>query len=377
MLEISKDFLTNQTFESTMTAFNRQMPTYFGDPEHAVCLPNGAVVQTDGKVQLSFYAPAATTVTATNYQSEVTLTKGSDGVWTGTLLYTEPGFKPLEFRVDGNAVLNCAAPLGFGSDRAVNFVEIPDMDCEFLLLKNVPHGAVTRELYYSSVTGQYESCLVYTPPGYQKENREYPVLYLQHGGGENENCWVYQGKIHNTMDNLLAEKKAEPMLIVMNNNMVQMPAENGARKIDFAAFEEMLLKDCIPFIEGKYRVKADKWNRAVAGLSMGSLQSGEIIMRHMDLFAYAGLFTGFLYPFRPVEENDFHVLDDAETFNREVKVFFRAMGDQEVSIPLFGKEREICAERGVHTIEKIYPGGHEWRVWRNSAHDFLQLIFRS
>ena len=375
-MQIPEQFLTNQAFQHDLIGFDDRLPDRAGTREAPVSIPKGAEVLPDGTVKLSFYAPKASEVTATNFKKSVSLTKDAQGLWTGELKYDEPGFKQLQFAADGNPVLNYMAPIGFGSSHPINYVEVPDTDCDFLLLKDVPHGSVTREFFRSKVTGQYESCLVYTPPCYHQSTRSYPVLYLQHGGGENENSWIFQGKTNFIMDNLLAEGKAEPCLIVMCCGMVQVPDENGVRHVDYDRFNEMLVDEVIPFIEGRYRVAGGKWNRAYAGLSMGSLECGQLILHNFDVFGAAGLFTGFLYPSKPVEDFDPAPFRDAERFNSAYRVFFRAMGDQETSIPLFAHERKLCQQYGIHTVEKIYPGEHEWRVWRNALHDFLQLIFK-
>jgi enterochelin esterase-like enzyme len=379
MAKIPESFLKNQSFQNKALAFNLQLSINLLPPlqSERKMVPPGAEVLEDGNVKVTFYAPDAHVVSAWHENVSIDLQKGGDGVWSGILPYSEPGFKQLGFKVDGVSVMNPLAPIGFGSGRALNYVDIPDTACDFLLCKDVPHGSITHEIFKSKVTGQFESCLVYTPPEYHLDSRLYPVVYLQHGGGENEMCWVYQGKVNYIMDNLLADGKAVPALIVMCNGMVQVDDGQGGRVVDNTRFQDLLIEDCIPMIESKYRVKPGKENRAISGLSMGSLQSGKIIMEHPELFSAAGLFTGFLPPRAPASDFPYlKALDDADYFNREVKVFFRAMGDQEPSIPLFASETKMCDEKGIRYIEKIYPGAHEWRVWRCCAHDFLQLVFR-
>ncbi len=375
-MNIPEKFLQNQAFQNDLIAFDEIVPyRAFGKPD-APAVPKACEVLPDGTVNVSFYAPNANEVTATNFKTTVSLEKGEDGVFRGALKYEDPGFKQLSFSVDGNLVLNYMAPIGFGSSKPLNYVEVPDPECEFLLLKDVPHGSVTKEIFYSKITKQYEACLVYTPPEYMKSTESYPVLYLQHGGGENENSWVYQGKINYIMDNLLDKKEANPCVIVMGCGMVQVPDENGVRTVDYSRYNDILVEELIPFIEGKYRVKTDKWNRAYAGLSMGSLQCAKLVFNRLDLFCAAGLFTGYLWPQKDPATFPHEIFDDNEKFNRELKVLFRAMGDKETSIPLFQYEHEKLTEKGVNFIEKIYQGEHEWRVWRNAAHDFLKLIFR-
>ena len=156
--------------------------------------------------------------------------------------------------------------------------------------------------------------------------------------------------------------------------------KNGRWEEDVYSFGDMLIRDCIPFIERAYRVRSGKFNRAIAGLSLGSLLSAKIIMEHYDLFGAAGLFTGYTWPIMPgrprMVQPWTEVLKNAEVFNREVPLFFGAIGDREVSLPLFEEERVFCREHGINYIQKIYPGTHEWRVWRAAAHDFFQMLFK-
>jgi len=375
-MNIPKSFLENQVFQNELIGFDDRLPYRFNLEPGTNELRKAVDVQPDGTVNVSFYAPFATSVSVHNYVKSADLVRGDDNIWRGSLKYDEPGLKQIRFKVDGNEVLNDMAPIGYGWSKPINYVEIPDTECDFLLLKDVPHGTVSKEIYKSEITGQYEALLIYTPPGYQKSTESYPVLYLQHGGGENENSWVYQGRINYPMDNLLAEGKATPCIIAMGCGMTQVPDGKGGRAMDRDAFNKMLVAEIIPFVEENYRVKPGKWNRAFAGLSMGSLMVGDLVLNNFDVVGYAGLFTGYMYPNKPVEDFDETPFKDAEKFNSAYKVFFRAMGDQETSMPLFLHERKTLAKYGINTVERIYPGEHEWRVWRRASHDFLQLIFK-
>ncbi|MBQ8994347.1 MAG: hypothetical protein IJ091_00870 [Oscillospiraceae bacterium] len=381
-MNIPESFLKNQTFDARAGAFNRQLiPNMINGGLHGDT-NMGYKVYPDGKVWVALYGPTANEVTAGYPENMVSLEKQEDGMWTGTIQYDEPGLKQLIFYVDGVRVVNPLAPVSYGWGYPINYIEVPDTVQDYLLIKDVPHGTVSLEYYFSTVTGEWENCYVYTPPKYRDDvDTKYPVLYLQHGGGENETCWVQMGKANFIMDNLLAEGKAVPFIIVMNNAMVQVNRDGNPR-LDTSQFADMLITDCVPFIESHYRVVPDKWHRAVAGLSMGSLMSGAIIMAHYDLFGSAGLFTGWTWPVMPGrpqtdQSEQTKVLDDAETFNREVNPFFGAIGDHEVSLPLFEKERELCKEKGINYIQKIYPGYHEWRVWRAAFHDYAQLVFKN
>ena len=388
-MNIPEKFLENQVFDSRAIGFNRQLipnmilgGQYEGNPV-------GYKVFPDGKVWVTLYGPTAKEVLA-GYPANpgetedhyVALTKQEDGMWTGTIQYDEPGLKQLLFFVDGVRVVNPLAPIGYGWGYGINYIEVPDPDQDYLLIKDVPHGTVSQDYFFSEVTGEWECCYVYTPPKYREEtDKKYPVLYLQHGGGENEACWTHLGKVNFIMDNLLAEGKAVPFIIVMNNAMMQVNKDGKPRLANWE-YNEMVLKDSIPYIESHYRVIADKKHHAIAGLSMGSLLSVEMIMAHYDVFGSAGLFTGYTYPRLPgmggkTQDEQLKALDDAETFNREVNPFFGAIGDHETSLPLFEKEREYCKEKGINYIQKIYPGYHEWRVWRAAFHDYAQMVFKN
>ena len=391
---IPEKLLINESFTSHAVAFNRPLPTaapFFTqiDPSTAT-LGHGAVVGPDGSVAVSIYAPAADQVAVwmdgMDAANQLQLDKQADGVWTGTLPFISPGFKWLCFFVDGAHMIHPAAPVGYGWRRIMNFVDIPDPEATFYLLRDVPHGSVARETYFSTTTGQFESCLVYTPPQYAKdhENEHYPVLYLQHGSGENETVWTFHGKVNLIMDNLLAAGKATPCIIVMNNGMVQLLDDDGKCQVDPAAFESLLIHDCIPFINQKYRVRTDKNSCALAGLSMGSMQACSIAFKHSDLFDWIGLFSGFMRNRFITQEQNTHLqlLDDAAAFGQTFKLFFRAIGTDDTLIRIFLEDDQICLDKRVSPeqcpihIRRLYAQGHEWQVWRHCAHDFLQLIFR-
>ena len=379
-MNIPEEFLKNQTFDSRAIGFNRQLlPTMINGGKHGDT-NIGYKVMADGKVWVSLYGPTAKEVKAGPPENLVSLTLEDDGMWTGTIQYADPGLKQLIFYVDGVRVVNPLAPIAYGWGYGINYIEVPDPDQDFILIKDVPHGTVSQEYFFSEITGEFECCYVYTPPKYRDDlETKYPVLYLQHGGGENEACWTHMGKANFIMDNLLAEGKAVPFIIVMNNAMMQV-ANDGEPRLDNKRYNEMVIRDCIPFIESHYRAIPSKKARAIAGLSMGSLLSGEMIMEHYDVFGSAGLFTGYTYPVMAGGSRDqsaqLKALDDAETFNREVDPFFGAIGDREVSLPLFEKEREYCKAKDINYIQKIYPGYHEWRVWRAAFHDYAQIVFR-
>ena len=230
--------------------------------------------------------------------------------------------------------------------------------------------------------------MVYTPYCYEEETtKEFPVLYLQHGHGENEIGWTASGKVNFILDNLIAEKKAVPMVIVMSNGMVQTTTADGRRIVDFKLLEKQLLTDIMPYIEKKVRVGKTKEMRAMAGLSMGSLQTSITGFEHPEYFSSLGIFSGFVSDMiqgspldmverGPSENEHMKLLDDAEAFHQTFDVYFRAMGDMDPFWEHFEQDDAILSEKGIHQIRKVYPGAHDWNVWRMCIRDFAQLIFR-
>ena len=244
-------------------------------------------------------------------------------------------------------------------------------------MKDVPHVDIRHEYYNSSVTGRTETCIVYVPPGYEENRGSYPVLYLQHGFGENERGWVWQGKVNHIMDNLLAQGKAVPMLIVMANGMVMDETAEGETILRHNLFPEELVEDIIPFIEKKYRVKADRDFRAMAGLSMGSMQTSMTVCRYGELFGWEGLFSGFMHNcMGENQDNSFLEIMKEESFQKGLHLFFRAMGRQDEFWDRFAEDDTFCEENKIPCIRREYEGGHDWNVWRQCIRDFLPLLFQ-
>ena len=267
-------------------------------------------------------------------------------------------------------------PYGYGGFTPANFFEVPGgIDPELYLLKDVPHGSVRMCLYPCTMTGKTRAVWVYTPPKYDEEpEKRYPVLYLQHGGGENEIGWVWQGKINYIADNLLSEGKIEEMIIVMNDGYAFHPDGSGNHAM--GDLDEVLVQDCIPFIDQKFRTVPDRHHRAMAGLSMGAMQSNMGVFRNLDYFANAGMFSG---GFRLTGDNyDLRdVFEDPEKFNELFDVCFVASGEQEQ--PMCDELREMIRKQneiGVNTHFYSCPGYHEWDTWRNAARHFMELLFR-
>jgi len=385
---LSNELRVNAALRETVTAFDPQLPMgydFFGGK----VIPEGIEYIKGNQAVLRFYAPDAKSVIVRLGYFEgpvVEMEKQQNGVWKAVLDGEKIKYSAIFFLVDGVYVLNPMSPIGWSHAHPINFIDFPDENGGYCYLNDVPHGTVARDYYYSKTCGCYKSCLVYAPPDYALGKWEnLPVLYLQHGYGENETSWVHLGKVNWIMDNLLAEGKTQPCIIVMNNGMAQTEHSDGSRDWNPLTMEKLLLDDCIPYIEKHYRVAADKWNRAMAGLSMGSMQTSVTTLKHPELFGYAGIFSGFLGMLgnEPNARNDhFKAFEDKQKLLASYKLFFRSIGDADQFIGQFNDESAMLGSYGLSPeewpahIERFYPGGHDWNVWRPCVRDFLVLVFK-
>ena len=344
---------------------------YFGEPDRDGV--QGAEALPDGKVHFRIIAKDAKEVVIDRFGTLFPLSPAGGGAWEGTF-DMGTGFLYFFLKVDGADVLCPYLPIGYGCCRPMNFVDVPVADMAgWDDLDGMAHGAVTRRYFPSSVTGKYEICLVYTPPAWDPA-KAYPVLYLQHGYGENEIGWVYQGHVGRIADRLLAEGKMEEMIIVMGNGMA---VAEGSDPKDRSLFPRILVEDLIPYIEKNYQVLTDKWHRAMAGLSMGSFHTSLATLGHPDLFGYAGLFSGFLRaPWNPDKEEPYmKLLHDPAGFNSAFRLFYRAMGTEDQFWESFEKDDAYLADKQLNITRETFPGGHDWTVWRRCIRSFLPRLF--
>ena len=344
-------------------------------------IPRAVEYRPDG-VEINVYAPDAKTVEIAGTRvtrwgpAKHALAPAGDGWWKALLTDVPPGPQFVDFFFDGVRQLYDQAPICYAHNLHYNFIEGPELNDDFYDYKDVPHGAVRAEFYESKHTESLRCCWVYTPPSYDTcPEKKYPVLYLQHGGGENETGWIWQGKINFIMDNLLAEGKCEEMIVVMNSGHAYTPEsqEEGVLPGDLGA---LLLGDCIPFIEGKFRVIADKAHRALAGLSMGSYQTQWIAFNHPDVFDWLGIFSGSIdNAFDEIRTAKFLTAENAANFNSQHKLLFYSRGMQEGGARLPAEVEELRS-RGIKAEYYTCEGVHEWQTWRYAAHEFVQLIFK-
>jgi enterochelin esterase family protein len=313
----------------------------------------------------------------------VDMTRDEKGVWTVTLPPAVAGFHYYWFLVDGLIVNDVGSESFFGWGRESSGVEVPEPGADFYDLKNVPHGEVRLRHYQSTVTGAWRRAYVYTPPGYDADAKtRYPVLYLQHGAGENATSWVKQGRAHIILDNLIAAGKAKPMIVVMDTGYATRP---GATPVQGPtgnpqipnAFEDVVVTDLIPTIDGAFRTLANRDHRAMAGLSMGGGQTLQITSKHLDLFAWIGSFSAPLRNF-DVKTSMNGVLTDAAAFNTRVKLFWIGSGTGETAIHDAASQLHAALEAaGIrHAMFESQGTSHEWQTWRRSLNDFAPRLFR-
>jgi enterochelin esterase-like enzyme len=373
------------------------------------------------RVVFRLRAPEAQTVSVS--LGNVPLTKGEDGFWTGTTKPLDPGFHYYTLKINGVDVADPASESFFGAGKVMSGMEIPEEGVDFYNVKNVPHGDVHSFWYYAASTGENRHAYVYTPPGYDKDiKKRYPVLYLQHGMGEDRRAWSNQGRTNFILDNLIAEGKAKPMIIVMEDggiaagmgggprrapgqgapgqagqagqagqgqNQGQAPAQGtgqatnrtpgqgpGGMASFWDGFGKVLIADLIPTIDAYFRTLTDRENRAMAGLSLGGTQTYQITQANLDKFANIGIFSA-PFGFPGVETGYNGLLLKPAEFNKQVNVFYISMGSKEG--PNTGRTiHESLDKAGINNVYYEAPGtAHEFQTWRKSLHGFAQLLFQN
>ncbi|MGN0593407.1 MAG: alpha/beta hydrolase-fold protein [Ruminococcus sp.] len=348
----------------------------------------GIHILDNGDIRFRMYAPYAGSVDVEiegDRGPTIALNLRDDGVFEGILPYSPSliGEQLCNFYVDNTLVVCPTAPVVYLHNRLVNYCDIPDPEVTDVRIENVPHGSVSRELFYSKSLERWMRCFVYLPPEYNRDEK-YPVLYLQHGNSGNETTWMYEGKLANMMDNMLARKESVPFIIVMNDGMVRYPSEIEGKN-EFFAFTDMLLKDCIPYIDSRFSTKTDKWHRAMAGLSMGSTQTAHITFTHPELFGSIGLFSGCMRGMATdsqYENYEFlEITRHPEVFEKEFRLFFRGIGNLDPTWKNFLRDDGYLTAQGITALSchrrYVYDGQvHSWGAWRRAFHDFAKQLFK-
>jgi enterochelin esterase-like enzyme len=343
------------------------------------------------------------------------MTKGADGAWVGVSNALDEGFHYYQIIIDGAGVPDPNSLYFFGANKWGSGLEVPAHDEDFYALKDVPHGQLREVRLYAKSAKAFTRCFVYTPPDYDKGSKRYPVLYLQHGGGENEYGWGSQGYAGLIMDNLIAAGKIRPFLIVMSNGGGGAPgagrgaapagqpgaagrggtgapaggapagagrgaapgAQGGAAapggpgrgmNFNFSAFEHLLIDDIIPYVDANFRTQADAAHRAMAGLSMGGMQTHAIAPAHLDKFSHIGLFSGGSIPVSEIK--------DIADFTKKVRLVFVSSGSRENGAASKANV-EALVKAGVRSVFYESPEtAHEWLTWRRALYQFAPLLFQ-
>ena len=318
-------------------------------------------VNSEGRVRVSISAPQALKVQLDIAAVKYDLVKDEKGIWTGESAPQDVGFHYYQLNIDGASVPDPGSLYYYGASRWGSGIEIPALDQDFYALKDEPHGQLRENQYFSKTSNSVRRVYIYTPPGYeQSKSKRYPVLYLQHGMGENETGWGNQGHANLIMDNLIAEGKAVPFIIVMENSSVNFGgAPRGTKPNITGAFERILLDDLIPYVESNFRVIPDQAHRAMAGLSMGGMQTHSIVVANPDKFSYVGMFSSGT--FSPTE------IKDLGTFKKIVKLVFMSFGGREGGSSRIGAAADEWNKAGIKGDSYVSPEtAHERQSWRRS-----------
>lgn len=309
------------------------------------------------------------------------MVKDKEGFWEVTTEVISEGIHYYSLLIDGVALADPASETFYGMGRMASGIEIPSVNGGYYALKDVPHGETRMKRYYSTVTNSWRRFYVYTPPGYDENpNEKYPVLYIMHGGGEDERGWGTQGKADIILDNLIAEKKAKPMLVVMlDGNVSSGGGIAGFNEQVLRAFENELKQCVIPTVEKSYRVATDAKNRALAGLSMGGLQTLYAGIRNTNLFSYLGVFSSGWFANRTELSNPQYefMKKNVDMINNNLRVFWISMGGKEdIAYNNCQVMMSKFSEMNIKYTYSEYPGGHTWPVWRHDLFEFSQLLFK-
>ena len=355
-----------------------------------------------GRVEIRIKAPDATNVRVNFWSGpKVDMVKQPDGFWTVTTEPLAPGLHYYTLFLDGAEVTDLGSHAFFGGGKHASAVEVPEPGSTYYSIQDVPHGQVREVWYHSKVTGTWRHALVYLPPGYDEQTEtRYPVLYLQHGGGEDETGWIRQGRANFILDNLIAAGDSQPMIVVMAYGYARragQPAPDltgrpfGSPEVmkaiqDMtAAFEADVTEALIPFVDSTFRTIPDRDHRAMAGLSMGGMQTFQVTLNHLDLFSHIGGFSGGLgrlvlgdqeLDVKTVYDG---VFADPEAFASKVHLLWLGVGTEEPERMREGIRRlhASLTEAGIEHVYYESPGtDHEWQTWRRDLADFAPRLFR-
>ena len=358
-------------------------------------------VDDSGRVQIRIKAPEAIKIRVNFWSGpKVDMVKQPDGFWTVTTPALVPGLHYYTLIIDGAEVADPNTHAFFGGSKPASAVEVPEPGSTYYSIQNVPHGQVREVWYFSKVTGTWRHALVYTPPDYDTQpDARYPVLYLQHGGGEDETGWTRQGKANFILDNCIADRSCKPMIVVMaygyarragqpvrdmTNVEFGSPEMMKAMQESTAAFEDDVTQALIPFIDSTFRTHKDRDHRAMAGLSMGGMQTFQITLNHLDLFSHIGGFSGadgsLVLSGQSLDPKTAYngVFSDPAAFAVKVHLLWLGVGTEEPENMREGIRRlhQSLLDANIEHVYYESPGtDHEWQTWRRDLKDFASRLF--
>jgi enterochelin esterase-like enzyme len=360
-------------------------------------------VDSGSRAQFRLKAPDATKVKLNFWSGpKLDMEKQPDGFWTVTTPPLPPGLRYYTVIIDGAEVSDPSSYAFYGGSKDASMIEIPESGATYYSAQQVPHGQVREVWYHSSVTGDWRHALVYTPPNYDEQAKvRYPVLYLQHGGGEDETGWIRQGHANFILDNLIASKTAKPMIIVMAYGYARRaghvdpdltgkpfgsPEMMKAMQEMSQAFEDDMTQALIPFIDSTFRTVADRDHRAMAGLSMGGMQTFQVTFDHLELFSYIGGFSGAggMSMMRGDQKLDMKTafsgaLADPAAFAKRVHLLWIGVGTEEPAMMHAGIVKLHAAlddAKITHIFYESLGTAHEWQTWRRDLKDFAPRLFQ-
>ena len=309
--------------------------------------------------------------------------RDENGLWCAVTDPLVVGFHYYFILVDGVAVVDPATDTFFGCNRLAGGIEVPEgpEGDYYRPQQGVPHGQVRSIYYYAQSTGEWRHAMVYTPALYEQkkmQKKRFPVLYLQHGMGEDETGWSKQGHMQHIMDNAIAAGEAEPMIVVMESGDIKAPFRGGDNRAGFseygASFYKVMMNDLIPYIDANFRTLADREHRAMAGLSWGGHQTFDLVLNHIDTFAWMGAFSGAIFGL-DVQKSYDGIFRDAEAFNKQIHCLFLSCGSEENFGT--GKLADDLRKAGIKVDYQVSEGTHhEWLTWRRGLKAFLPKLFR-
>jgi len=333
----------------------------------------------DNRVMFRMKAPDAQKVQI-DLVKKYDMIKDAEGFWSVTTDTVSEGIHYYSLLIDGVAVADPASETFYGMGRMAAGIEIPSKNGDYYALKDVPHGDVRMKRYYSTVFNAWRRFYIYTPAGYdENSSNKYPVLYLLHGGGEDERGWSTQGKTDLILDNLIADKKAKPMLIVMMDGNTGGGGIGSFNERSLQTFERELKQVVIPFVEKNYRAETNSKSRALAGLSMGGLQTLYTGIRNHEMFSYLGVFSsGWFANNATLSGPEYAFMkENASVINSDIELLWVAMGGKEdIAYDNCKVMLSRFDEMSIKYQYSEYPGGHTWPVWRNNLYKFAPLLFQ-